>query len=116
MVFADNHNNRPGNSKRSAAVGRSGSLRGWAAIWTQATTTHLLIQIRMCGEQRIRGDLEQAIERPIHLQYEEYGATNGQCTNEEDRDNHDIPRSKQPEARECDREPEQEDHKERHRN
>ena len=59
----------------------------------------------MCVAQRIGGDLEHAVERPIHLHYEEYGAANRQRANEEDRNNHGVPRSEQPEARECDREP-----------
>ena len=53
--------------------------------WTHATVTHLLIQMRMCVAQRIGGDLEHAVERPIHLHYEEYGAANRQRANEEDR-------------------------------
>lgn len=56
--------------------------------WTQATVTHLRIQMRMCVAQRIGGALEQAVERPIDLQYEEYGAANRQRANEEDRYNH----------------------------
>src|SRR5437773_1937233 len=52
--------------------------------------------MRMCVAQRIRGDLEQAVEGPIHLQYEEYGAPNRQCTNEEDRHNHGVPRANKP--------------------
>jgi hypothetical protein len=99
-------------SRRDAKFTPPLSAAGWAAIWMHATVTHLLIQTRMCRAQPIRGDLEQAVERPIHLQYEEYRATNRQCTNEEDRDDHGVPRCKQPEARDCEHEPEQEDRKE----
>ena len=67
--------------------------------------TRLLIEMRNCVAQRLSGDLEQAVERPVHLRYEEYGGTDRQGTNEEHRDDRGVSRGKQPEARECEREP-----------
>ena len=49
--------------------------------------THLLIEMLMCVAQRARGDSDQALERPIHLQDEKYGATYRQCTNNKNHDN-----------------------------
>ena len=75
---------------------------------------HLLVEMRKRVTQRLRRHLEHAVEWRIQLQHEKHGATDGQCTHEEDREDRGIPRGKQPEARECDCEPEHENQKEGH--
>jgi hypothetical protein len=52
-------------------------------IWLHATVRSLLIEMRKCVAQRRCGDLEYAVERPVHLGYEEYGTTDRQGANEE---------------------------------
>lgn len=67
----------------------------------------------MRSAQWVWRDPEQAVERSVHLQDEEYGARDGQRAHDENRDDEHVPRSEQPKAREGQREPEQEHHEER---
>ena len=47
------------------AAGYSIALRGRVSV------THLFIQASICRAQGFRGDLEETVKGPIHLQYEE---------------------------------------------
>ena len=49
--------------------------------WTNVSG--LLIEMRKCVAQRICGDLEHAVERPIHFHNKKYGACHRQGTKEE---------------------------------
>ncbi len=75
----------------------------------------LLVEVGMRVAQGISRDLEQAVKRLTQFQYEEDNATNRQRTNKEKYENRCVSRSDQPVAGERDREPEYDDHKERHR-
>jgi hypothetical protein len=82
---------------------------------TRANATRLLVEMRMRVAQRVRGNFDQAVERPVHLQYEKYGPADRQCADEEGHEDRGVPRGEQPEARERDRQPKQENYKKRQR-
>ena len=65
----------------------------------------LLVDMRIRIAQGVCGDAEQAVEWPIHLQYEEQGTADGHCAHEEHRENRCISRGQQPKADERDRQP-----------